>query len=148
MYSNESKFNYIHELFMSNLKNKSEISLDSAKLLHKNGLYPSVAHCSYYSCYQVIKHIWLHVMSKSESDLASLTRNETRGSHEVLINQVGLYLKEKIEISDYRTFNSSILQLKKLRTTADYDDKGFDIEKSQNSISLAESSHKLIRRLV
>jgi hypothetical protein len=87
-------------------------------------------------------------MGKSEADLASLIRNETRGSHEVLINQINLFLKENIEVADFREFNSSILQLKKLRTTADYEDKEFDSINSQKSIRLAESSRKLIRKFV
>ena len=61
---------------MSNLQNKAEINIDSAKILHDRGNYPSVAHCSYYACYQLIKHIWLHKLGKSENELEALCKEK------------------------------------------------------------------------
>ena len=54
---------------MSELQNKSEINYESARYLHDQGNYPSVAHCTYYSCYQLLRHIWLYSLMKSETDL-------------------------------------------------------------------------------
>ena len=38
------------------LKSKSEINIDSAKLLEEKALFPSVIHCCYYGCFQLMKH--------------------------------------------------------------------------------------------
>ena len=129
---------------MSNLRNKSEINLDSAELLHKNYMYPSVVHCSYYSCYQLMKHIWLTSMSKTDAELRLLTSSTKEGSHEVLINQLYFYIKSRSQ--DFREFNNTIGQLKKLRRKADYEDVQIDFSKSKNSIDLSKSTLSILRK--
>lgn len=131
---------------MSILQNKAEINLDSAELLHNKGYYFPVAHCSYYSCFQLVRHIWFNSLHKTESDLklliASFKSNKAieKGSHDVLINEIGKHIKTN-NLDDFRVFNNHIGQLKKLRTSADYDDIGFSYSDSQNSLALS----KLIR---
>ena len=135
---------------MSNLKNKSEIYLESALLLNKSYYYPPVAHCSYYACYQLIKHIWLHKLGKSEVELEALCKIKKReGSHEVLINQIGSYIKNstnKNKIEDFRVFNSNLVALKRLRVKADYKDIVFDSTDSSNAISLSNSVIPLLKK--
>lgn len=120
---------------MGHLKNKSDINFSAAELLHKQSYYPSVVHCAYYSCIQFMKHIWLTEMNKTEEDLRQLNQNSADGSHEVLINEIKKHLTNKR--LDSRVFNSSILQLKRLRVNADYEDIQIDFTKSDNSISLS-----------
>lgn len=128
---------------MSYLSNKSEINADAAKLLNDKDLYPAVAHCAYYACYQKIKHIWLHKQGKTELELEILGRSKPRiGSHEVLINEIGSFIKDrKLRnfTEDYRNYNNNILQLKRLRIKADYEDSIFDSINSSKSISLSDS---------
>lgn len=127
---------------MSKLQDKSELNFSSAKLLHDKNIYPPVAHCSYYGCFQLIKHIWLNSLKKTDSDLKALIDSSKKdkanptGSHQVLINQISAYIKSKKE-ADFREFNNSILQLKKLRTTSDYDDLDFDYTKSNQCLQLS-----------
>jgi len=127
--------------FMSNLSNKSEINIDAAKLLNDKNLYSAVAHCAYYACYQKIKHIWLHKQGKTEQELKNLGSTKPRmGSHEVLINEIGSFIKNsrsKNFIEDSRIYNNNILQLKRLRTKADYEDTVFDFTNSSKSLSLS-----------
>lgn len=126
---------------MSNLTNKSDIGIQAAKLLNDKGLSSSVAHCAYYACYQKIKHIWLHKMQKTEQELENLGRNKHRqGSHEILINEIAQFIKNyqsKNSILDFRVYNSNILQLKRLRTKADYEDTIFDFPSSSKSLNLS-----------
>jgi uncharacterized protein (UPF0332 family) len=140
---------------MSKLQDKSDTNLDAAKLLHRESDYSSVAHCAYYSCYQLIKHIWLYAMDKSENDLELLiesinrTSKKKKGSHEILINQIGSYIKEcpmNSALSDSRDFNNNVLQLKKLRTEADYKDSFFSPSNSSNSIMLAEKVLPILKK--
>jgi|YelNatPaOPRAMG01_1025707.scaffolds.fasta_scaffold45379_1 uncharacterized protein (UPF0332 family) len=133
---------------MSNLSNKSEINVDAAKLLNDKYLYSAVAHCAYYACYQKLKHIWLYQQHKTEQELEILGRTKTRmGSHEILINEIGSFIKNsrsKNFIEDSRVYNNNILQLKRLRRKADYEDTVFDSTNSSKSISL---SNEIIRVL-
>jgi hypothetical protein len=125
--------------FMSYLKNKSEINFASAELLHTKNYYPAVVHCSYYSCIQLMKHIWLHKMNKTEDELSQLNRNSVETSHQVLINQIGSFLKSKNSVA-FRDFNNTIGQLKKIRNDADYKDIQIDFAASVSSISLSKES--------
>lgn len=136
---------------MSELENKSEINYHSAKILHDKAHYPSVAHCSYYSCYQLFRHIWFHKMSKTDSDLKYIIdqsknkRAERKGSHDILINEIQLYIKGN-NSSDFRVINSNIMQLKRLRSTADYDDKAFLYSESLKSIELSDNLRPVLKR--
>ncbi len=129
---------------MSSLRNKSEINIGAAEHLDKKGVYPPVAHCAYYSCYQFMKHIWLHSMNKTENDLTVLTRNTKEGSHEVLINQIIKHLKTKNQ--DTRSFNTEIVSLKKLRHKSDYDNVEIGSEISGNAIKLSKSSLIVLKK--
>ena len=129
---------------MSNLRNKSEFNIEAAEKLDSQSIYPPVAHCAYYSCYQFMKHIWLNNMKKTDSDLAVLTRSTTEGSHEVLINQISLYLKSKNQ--DTRSFNTEIVSLKKLRHKSDYDNVEIGSEISAKAIKLSKSSTVFLKK--
>jgi uncharacterized protein (UPF0332 family) len=88
----------------SALQNKSDILSDAAKLLYDKNLYPAVAHGAYYSCFQLMKHIWLHTMGKTEDELTS-----RKDSHAFLINEVGNCIK-RYGKHDGNTFNNKIVQ--------------------------------------
>jgi hypothetical protein len=128
---------------MGHLKNKSDINLFAAELLHKQNLYPSVVHCAYYCCIQFMKHIWLTEMNKSEEDLKQLNQNSNEGSHEILINEIKKHLTN--QNLDSRVFYKDILQLKRLRINADYFDLQIDYTISDNSISLSKSVLKNLK---
>lgn len=136
---------------MSQLENKSEINYDSAVILHDKAHYPSVAHCSYYSCYQLFRHIWFYKMGKTDSDLkfiidhSKYKRAEIKGSHDVLINEIQKFIKEN-NSSDFRVINSNIMQLKRLRSSADYDDKAFLYSESLNSIQLSNTLRSVLKK--
>jgi hypothetical protein len=134
---------------MSNLQNKSDIFTEAAKLLHDKCWYPAVAHGAYYGCYQLLKHIWLHSMGKTQQELESQSSITRIGSHEFLINTVESYIRKsgkKNCLSHFRDLNSKIWQLKKLRTSADYDDILFDSSKSSNSISLSADIIPILKK--
>ncbi len=135
---------------MSNLQNKSEILLESAKLLDGKNYYPPVAHCSYYACYQLIKHLWLYKMGKSDADLGVLCKSSPReGSHEVLINQIAKHIKASSlpnKENDFRVLNNKIGQLKKLRTKADYEDSNFDSVGSTSALSLSNEIIPILKK--
>jgi len=125
---------------MSALQNKSGIMSDAAQLLHDKNLYPAVAHGAYYSCFQLMKHIWLHTMGKTEDELTS--RND---SHAFLINEVGNYIKRSGK-HDGNKFNNKIVQLKRLRVKADYKDMLFDYTDSSNSLSLSNDIIPILKQ--
>ena len=121
---------------MSHLKNKSELSKAAADLLQRNSFYPSVIHCAYYSCIQLMKHILIATLGKTEAEIAAEVRSSPKGSHEIMINNINKHLKSNSK--DWRTFNSKITQLKRLRVDADYGNIQIDSVKGNDSIILSD----------
>ena len=131
---------------MRHLKNKSELNLGAAELLHQYSYYSSVIHCAYYSCIQLMKHTWLNSMGKSDNDLRNLNNSSSQGSHEVLINQIKIFIQSKSQ--NGRVFNRDILQLKRLRVNADYDEILIDSKKSNESLILSKSSLNILKKCI
>ena len=131
---------------MRHLKNKSELNLGAAELLHQYSYYSSVVHCAYYSCIQLMKHTWLNSMGKLDNDLRNLNNSSSQGSHEVLINQIKIFIQSKSQ--NGRVFNRDILQLKRLRVNADYDEILIDSKKSNDSLILSKSSLNILKKCI
>ena len=131
---------------MGHLKNKSELNLGAAELLHQYSYYSSVVHCAYYSCIQLMKHTWLNSMGKSDNDLRNLNNSSSQGSHEVLINQIKIFIQSKSQ--NGRVFNRDILQLKRLRVNADYDEILIDSKKNNESLILSKSSLNILKKCI
>lgn len=131
---------------MSSFQNKSELLIASAKLSHDKNYYPAVAHGTYYSCLLLLKHIWIYKMSKTQTDLDVKCKSEKSGTHEILINEVGKYIKDHSSNDEFREFNTKILQLKKLRVNADYDDCEFDFTKSIKSLNLSKCILPILKK--
>lgn len=85
-------------------------------------------------------------MGKSEQELRVLNNSSNQGSHEVLINQIKSYVKSKSQ--NDRAFYNDILQLKRLRVNADYDDISIDYTISNQSISLSKSSISILKKCI
>lgn len=130
---------------MSNFHNKSEMLKCSAELLHDNYYYPAVAHSAYYSCFLLLKHIWKYKMNKTQEELETRCSKGKVGSHEFLINEIGKYIKNNSN-EEYRIFNTGIIQLKKLRISADYDDSVFDSSKSSKCIQLSKDILPILKK--
>lgn len=136
---------------MSNFTNKSDIYLAVAEKAEGLYMYPAVAHCAYYSCVHLMQHVWYYKMGKTETELKNECSSIGSGMHNVLINKIGQYIRNNNKNAnankDFRDFNSKIDQLKRLRVDADYKDEGFDIKKSNNSISLAKDLLPILKRV-
>lgn len=136
--------------FVSNFTNKSEIYLTVAESAGDKYLYPAVAHCAYYSCVHLMQHIWYYKMGKTETELDQECINSRSGLHNILINKIGQYIRNNTANrnanKDFHDFNNKIIQLKRLRVDADYKDEGFDMTKSNNSISLAKDLIPILKR--
>jgi uncharacterized protein (UPF0332 family) len=130
---------------MEQLRNKSEISIASAELLHNRSMYPSVIHYAYYSCIQMIIYVLRVKFNHSENDLKP-DNGEKVGAHEKLINTVSLYF-QKNGYQQMKKFVSEINDLKRLRIDADYKDISIDYDKSSSSIKLSKSIVKDIKNL-
>lgn len=131
------------------LRNKSEMLAAAAQLLHENCYYNAVAHAAYYSCYQIMKHIWIYSMNRTQGELDSQTSQSKMGSHEYLLNEVVKFIsvsQKRNSQVDVRSLRNEIPQLKKLRVDADYSDTTFDISKSSKTINMSSALLTILKR--
>jgi hypothetical protein len=110
---------------MPYLLQKSKTNFLAAEILQEEGKYCAVAHCAYYSCLQLYKHILLNNCDVSEDEIEqerqkkSESLNRKLGSHEIII----ALIKEKCSGMPYeqkREINSAISGLKDARIKSDY----------------------------
>lgn len=73
---------------MEKLKNKSEFNLEAADLLIKSGLYAPSVHCSYFSCFQLVKVIVCTVIFDSITDHGSKISQTGGHSHNYFWNAI------------------------------------------------------------
>jgi hypothetical protein len=144
---------------MSHLQNKSETLKNAAQLSHTNGYYAAVAHSAYYCCLQLMRHIWLYSIGKTEADIDSELRKfnlnaasigkKPLGTHEFLIKTIGLYIRtsgDRSAYKDYDTFRNHIWKLKNFRTNADYSDSPFNISDSAKALSLSNTVTLILKK--
>lgn len=119
---------------MSHLKSKSQKLLESADLLHDNKHYHAVPHCSYYACFQLLQHICMYKLGLDRRKLMELGKNKGEDSHNRTINEVLAYIDSQSQ-TDYQDIRE-IVNLKKLRMRADYDNVEIVFTDSTKAIKL------------
>lgn len=85
-------------------------------------------------------------MNKTDDELKRSYNSYRTGSHNVLINEIVNFISTKFQ--NHKDFNIYILQLKRLRTLADYEEYYIDFECSEKSISLSKLSNKILSKCI
>lgn len=93
----------------------------------------------------MMQHVWLNKIGKTEDDLLGLISMSREGSHNVLINQIGGYIKEKNK--DERKFSNSSSTLKRLRVRSDYKNLDIDSKNSYKAVSLSKELRAILNSL-
>jgi uncharacterized protein (UPF0332 family) len=122
---------------MTKLKEKSEFNIDAAKVLINNYLYAPSVHCSYYSCFQLMKYALKKIAGIEYEDLGKQIRLSEQNTHKFVINEIGKIIKRK-NAYDFRYFNNNIRELKALREEADYENVEILIDKSEKALKKAK----------
>lgn len=128
-------------------KNKSGLFEAAAGVLMSQYQYLPVPHSAYYSCYQLLKHIWLYKLNKTEEELqAQISLNGAKASHEYLINQIIPFVTDPHDLRARRDFRNKLTQLKALRTQADYTDISVDRVFAEKAIDLMNDLLRVLRK--
>ncbi len=125
------------------LRNKSVINYDAAFALKESPNYHhcSSIHCSYYSCFQAVKHIIINILGVDDSAIYSNRRIDPaniKSEHEYVIEYVHRRIIELDKLEDAKAFKNKINQLKSIRTNSDY--KEITIEKEQSDAAYCLAS--------
>lgn len=132
---------------MSLLNNKSEFNFEGASLLIQNTFYAPSVHCSYYSVFQKIKHLYV---THSGITYEQYDANSSgQSSHSYLIREFGnLYLRKTNDQRRKRKLIRKIQDLKTLRLESDYHNVQIGHSKSKKALEITENILKDIKTVL
>ncbi|MDD2636323.1 MAG: HEPN domain-containing protein [Bacteroidales bacterium] len=123
---------------MSRLKEKSNFNIDAANALLKQESYAPSVHCSYYSCFQLLKYTIKHFYGIDYETQAVNRRFVQQKSHQYVINYITNELKEYVGFPKAQEFKRKIKDLKQFREESDYEDIEINCEKGNNAYNRAK----------
>jgi len=124
---------------MSSYLTKSNENIECAKFLYKSKrYYPSIIHSSYYSAFQLVKHILLNELLRDENSLNDEQKNKNIGRHELYNNLIVKNLNES-DADLALEINNDLTKLKKYRIDSDYRTTEFRALEYGLIIKLAEN---------
>lgn len=123
---------------MSKLKEKSVFNFNAAQLLSEKCLYASSVHCSYYSCFQIMKYTIKDFFDITYSELSKNITSSSKNTHRYIIDFIKENISGKVDISDERNFSRKIKDLKQFREESDYEDIEVCYDKCKKAYDIAE----------
>ena len=130
---------------MSNLKNKSELNIQAAKKLIEENLYAPSVHCSYYSCFQLLKFKMNDFFDISYEQLGVNTSSSHKGTHKYIIDYIKNQIKNNIDRDTSLYFSRQIKDLKLYRERSDYEEIEIRKDESDKAFRKAENVIKFIK---
>lgn len=116
---------------MSHLLGKSKCNLKVAEaLIENNDLYHSSIHCSYYACFQLIKHI-LTVIRKPAVEVP-------RENAHTFVRQKIFYFLGEHDRTAAIYFNNEFVNLHTCRLDCDYENMIIDHERARKAFKIAK----------
>lgn len=131
---------------MSALRDKSEINIDSAELLHENNKYCSVCHPAYYACLQMMEYILIRKGKSLKVQAAETSKCYYGHSHQYLIKETTQLIRFD-SFRETQNYSNSIKQLKAYREISDYHDVNITRDQSEKAIQLAKELLVKIRSI-
>jgi len=122
---------------MSHLKNKSEFNITAAQFLIDRNLYAPSIHCSYYSCFQLLKVILKEFIGIDYNQQERAIRMGQQNSHSYVITNVLNVVHDKNRLA-YPEISRKIKNLRLLREKADYRDIQIDQSTSLDAYNTAK----------
>lgn len=130
---------------MSKLREKSNFNLTAAELLLKEHLYAPSVHCSYYSCFQLLKFTIKDFFGVNYENQSINISNGQQKTHQYVINYVANELTNFVGIRESRDFKKTIKDLRQYRLESDYENIEIGSDKGEAALRKAkEIRHYLI----
>ena len=132
---------------MSKLKEKSEFNIDAAQVLIDKYLFAPSVHCSYYSCFQLMKFTMSAYFGMSYDELRQkVSVNTSGGTHTYVTHFFNTEVRKKYGLTDYTDFSRKIKDLKEFRESSDYDDSEITIDNSTKALQYAKELRYYIQK--
>ncbi|OIP05778.1 MAG: hypothetical protein AUJ97_00155 [Bacteroidetes bacterium CG2_30_32_10] len=122
---------------MSKLRQKSDFNIDAASALLKQNLFAPSVHCSYYSCFQLLKHTIKNFCSIDyETQAANISATQQK-THQYVINYITNELKTLSSVFESQDFKRKINDLKQFRVESDYENIEVSSDKGNEAFNKA-----------
>lgn len=123
---------------MSKLKEKSNFNIQAAEILLRDSLYAPSVHCSYYSCFQLLKYIIKFFFGINYDLQATNISSSTQKTHQYVVNFVTSELKRFVGFEESKKFKRKIKDLKQFRIESDYEDIEINSDKGELALKKAK----------
>ena len=123
---------------MSKIRQKSDFNIHAAERLLQETYYAPSVHCSYYSCFQLLKYTIKEFFNVDYVTQAVNISSSGQGTHQYVINYVTSELRKFVSLEEYRNFKRTIKDLKQFRLESDYDDIEIDSDKGNKAFNKAK----------
>ncbi len=129
---------------MSKLRQKSDFNIEAAEiLLYKERLYAPSVHCSYYSCFQLLKYTIKSLFKIDYDKQASEALRQNLKTHQYVIKFISTELESFDRIRG-RNFKRNIKDLKQFREEADYENIEVTFDKGEKAFKKAKEIRNYI----
>jgi len=130
---------------MTKLKEKSEFNIKAAELLIEETYYASSVHCSYYSCFQLLKFVIKDFFKVDYETLSTNISLSSKSSHQYIIDFIAGEIMNLSNRVESRKFKHNINDLKHYRLESDYENIEVNIEKGKKALSKAQEIRTYIK---
>jgi len=130
---------------VSNLENKSELNIEAARKLIEENLYAPSVHCSYYSCFQLLKFKMNDFFDVTYEQLTADISSSPKGTHEYIIDFYIQTIRNNANNWKSVDFKRNIKDLKLFREKSDYEDINITKNQSDKAYRTAEYLLKFIK---
>lgn len=123
---------------MSKIRQKSEFNIKAAEQLLKDAYYAPSVHCSYYSCFQLLKYTIKDFFNIDYETQAVNMSVIGQKSHQYVVNYIAKELVSFVPLEESRKFKRTIKDLKQFRIESDYENLEIDLVKGNDAFNKAQ----------
>lgn len=123
---------------MSKIRQKSEFNIKAAEQLLKATYYAPSVHCSYYSCFQLLKYTIKDFFNIDYETQAVNMSKIGQKTHQYVVNYIAKELVSFVPFEESRNFKRTIKDLKQFRIESDYENLEIDLVKGNAAFNKAQ----------
>ncbi|MFA6334556.1 MAG: HEPN domain-containing protein [Bacteroidales bacterium] len=129
---------------MSKIRQKSDFNITAAEILMRESYYAPSVHCSYYSCFQLLKYTIKYFFGIDYETLSNNISMSEQNTHGYVINFITRELIGYAGDEESRKFKRQIKDLKQFREESDYENIEVRMEQSQKAYNKAKEIREYI----
>nr|WP_321356687.1 HEPN domain-containing protein [uncultured Draconibacterium sp.] len=123
---------------MSKIRQKSDFNIDAAEQMLKEAYYAPSVHCSYYSCFQLLKFTIKDFFGIDYDTQSVNIASSNQNTHQYVLNYVSSELRNLAGFEESRDFKRTFKDLKQFRLESDYENIEIGSEKGNEALDKAK----------